>query len=47
MFKFSKDIGKNWFTNSVVDEWKRRVRRRGRVRDKVTSEYWGQGTKRE
>ncbi len=20
-FRFSKDIGKNWFTNRVVDEW--------------------------
>ncbi len=22
-FRFSKDIGKNWFTNRVVDEWNR------------------------
>ncbi len=22
-FRFSKDIGKNWFTNRVVDEWDR------------------------
>ncbi len=22
-FKFSKDIGRNWFTNRVVDEWNR------------------------
>ena len=22
-FRFNKDIGKNWFTNRVVDEWNR------------------------
>ncbi len=22
-FKFSKDIGKSWYTNRVVDEWNR------------------------
>ncbi len=23
-FRFNKDIGKNWFTHRVVDEWNRR-----------------------
>ncbi len=22
-FRFNKDVGKNWFTNRVVDEWNR------------------------